>query len=166
MDDTDRQTFGSLLYQLAEVYQRQLSDVQIQGYWMALRDLPLSDVRGGMLAAFRQEEFFPTPAAIRRLAFSGSADRPTPLHPATVPEHQQALSGEVDSTTDKDQAKVNLAKIQAMLDEIGDKVSLAKPDTSAEVAHYAAIGREVMDPTTLNRAYRDALKPKTKRGRR
>lgn len=161
MLDTEKRSFLESLYGMSELYQTTLTETQLRWYWMALRDLPLRDVKAGMAACVREIEFWPKPAEIRRLAYSGSQDRddmPVPDRPSLV--------GAVDATTTKDQAKVNLAKIQNMLYEISCKVALAKPDNSEEVAHYAAIGREVMDPKTLDRAYRDALKPKTKRGRR
>jgi hypothetical protein len=71
------------MIQLGEVYQQQLSDLQLDGYWQALEDLPLAQVRSAMFHAFRTRVFFPKPAEIRSDAWLDD-ERERPSHPKAL----------------------------------------------------------------------------------
>jgi len=65
MTDTDHTTFARALVVLAETLGEPLSELRGEGYWEALRDLPLGAVLAAMHEALRMSRFFPKPADLR-----------------------------------------------------------------------------------------------------
>jgi len=66
--DSEIEAFTLTLLRLGEVFREELSAERIRAYYDALRDLPLADVVASMQVAVRDEEFFPRPATLRKLA--------------------------------------------------------------------------------------------------
>lgn len=58
----------------AKVSQRE-ADARHEMYWLALRDLPVDDLRGAFVELVQTATFLPTPAEVRRAAISKGALR-------------------------------------------------------------------------------------------
>lgn len=76
MTNHDRASFATALNMLAETLGQPLSDLRVEGYFAALRDLDLEDVLHGIERALREETYavLPTPGKIRQLACGTAAD--------------------------------------------------------------------------------------------
>jgi hypothetical protein len=69
MTDADRVPFVQALTMLAETMNEPMSPGRIEGYFVALEDLPIEKVREGIRRAMATcAEFFPKPGKIRELA--------------------------------------------------------------------------------------------------
>src|SRR5262245_13750199 len=65
MKPADRKAFLVELTVLAEVFHEALSDVRLEGYWKALDDLSINEIRSASRHAARTCKFFPKPAELR-----------------------------------------------------------------------------------------------------
>jgi hypothetical protein len=76
LTDRDRPAFAQALAVLAETLGQPMSDLRMEGYFGALRDLDLDDVLHGIERALREETFnvLPTPGKLRTYAKGTSAD--------------------------------------------------------------------------------------------
>ena len=92
MNQTDRAAFAETLGYLAAMYDTPLSPVRIEGYWRALNDLTLDELRAGADRAGRELKFFPKPAELRELAGYGAPDAGTVE--AALLEHLRSLGGD------------------------------------------------------------------------
>lgn len=69
MTEADRVEFVTLLRGLAETLSKTLTGGQIVGYWEALKDLPIADLRIGFGRALKTAgQFLPVPAEIRAMS--------------------------------------------------------------------------------------------------
>lgn len=68
MTDKDKQIFGETLAILFETLGFQLSEAQMAGFWLALRDMPLPAFQKAATRALRELTFTPKPADLLRLA--------------------------------------------------------------------------------------------------
>jgi hypothetical protein len=118
---------------------------------LALVDLPIRDVKAGMFEAFRTCSFFPKPADIRKVAYSGEEYRKT--------QEYKALS----EVSDPDIRKDNLAKIHAILDGIAERRDMSTPANDPEVLLYYEIGKTVIDHAAIEHARQEAIKAVRKR---
>jgi hypothetical protein len=62
----DRATVARMLAALSEVFGEALTETRIEGYLVALADVPTEHLRLGMQQAMRACTFFPKPAELRR----------------------------------------------------------------------------------------------------
>jgi len=62
---TKREKFGVVLQTLAETFNRQITPLMLEGYWMGLQDLPETEIAAAARLALRACRFMPTPADIR-----------------------------------------------------------------------------------------------------
>lgn len=74
MTHDDRARFAAVLTALAETFNEPLSTARLEGYWLALADLPLDAVEAAVQRALREAKFFPKPAELRTLAGVGDPD--------------------------------------------------------------------------------------------
>lgn len=68
MEPVDRPRFAAVLNLLASVYHREVTTLLLDGYWLALDDLPIGSVERGAASAMRECKFMPTPVELRELA--------------------------------------------------------------------------------------------------
>lgn len=68
MKPADAQRFATTLAKVAAAYGRQLDGPAIDGFWLALADLPLEAVEAAALRALVESPRMPTPAELRKLA--------------------------------------------------------------------------------------------------
>jgi hypothetical protein len=69
MTDDDLAAFGQAMTLLAETMNEPMSPARIEGYWLALEDLTLDEVRTAVRQALREQtEYFPKPAKLREYA--------------------------------------------------------------------------------------------------
>lgn len=71
----DRAAFAELIFAVGEIYGEVLSEMRVELYLSALRDLALPDVRAALDAHVRTQKFFPRPAEIREAVTGSSEDR-------------------------------------------------------------------------------------------
>lgn len=123
MTDEDRPAFGQAMTMLAETLNEPMSPGRLEGYFVALRDLPIATVRVGIERALAYcAEFFPKPGKIRELAvprveyvLNGGAntlylpkpdpDRPALEAPVNMGELVTKLLAEVSAAVADRQAK-------------------------------------------------------------
>lgn len=74
MTDTDHPRFVALLAILAETFGETVTPPRLEGYWLALRDLPLEAVEWAVKLALIRSRFFPRPAELRELSGAGGPD--------------------------------------------------------------------------------------------
>ena len=75
MTDDDRPVFAQCLAWLGETFDTTLSDVRIEAYWQALRELPLNLVTRAASDAVRSCLFFPKPVELREFAVGSDEDQ-------------------------------------------------------------------------------------------
>jgi len=63
--DADRPAFAEAIGILAETLGEPFSKLRIEGYWIALNDLPIEAVQTAILCRLKTATFFPKPAEIR-----------------------------------------------------------------------------------------------------
>jgi hypothetical protein len=69
MTDADRPLFGQALTMLAQTLNEPMSPGRVEGYFVALADLPIETVRLGIDRALKTSvEYFPKPGKLRELA--------------------------------------------------------------------------------------------------
>lgn len=73
MNDGHAQEFASALGGLAETFGEPLSAGRIDGYFLALKDLPMEAVLASIARAMRSSRFFPKPAELREF-IEGTGD--------------------------------------------------------------------------------------------
>ena len=74
MDSDNKARFGLQLALLGETFDKDITRTRLQAYWIGLQDLPLDRFEQAVHKAIEQSEFFPTPAALRKLAGYGSGE--------------------------------------------------------------------------------------------
>jgi len=57
--------FLAILASLSEVYHREVSNVESQVQWEALKDIPIPSLQRAAMALIKSSKYFPVPAAIR-----------------------------------------------------------------------------------------------------
>lgn len=67
MTDSDRPKFAEIMALLSETFNESLSDLRVEGYFIALGDLSVQDVKEAALQAMRAVKFFPRPAELREI---------------------------------------------------------------------------------------------------
>jgi hypothetical protein len=73
MTDADRPQLAKILAVFGSTFNEPVDDLKAEGYFAALRDLPLEDVRKAAYTALQTELFFPRPAKLREM-ITGNAD--------------------------------------------------------------------------------------------
>lgn len=68
MTEQDRAAFGRHIAVLAETFGETLTEPRLEGYFLALRDLPLEGIQRAIETALACCKFFPRPAELRELA--------------------------------------------------------------------------------------------------
>ena len=68
MGPNDEREFAKTLTALAATFRQESSAALIQGYWMGLADLNLTDIQKAAAKAIRSSKFMPTPCELRELA--------------------------------------------------------------------------------------------------
>ena len=68
MIESDKRQFAQMLEVMAESFHKEASEAMVNGYWIALQDLPMREVSLGIQDALRTCEYMPRPATIRRLS--------------------------------------------------------------------------------------------------
>lgn len=71
MQQADFRRFHALLTGMAKLYEREIDDVVLDAYWLALRDWPLQEFEAGAAQLMRTAKFMPRPAdftALRKAA--------------------------------------------------------------------------------------------------
>lgn len=70
---TDRKKFVAAISLLATTLNRELDDAAMEGYWLALRELPEEELRTATARALQSCRFMPTPAELLELCGRGGA---------------------------------------------------------------------------------------------
>lgn len=73
MTDAERPYLAKILAVFSSVFNEPVDDLKAEGYFVALKDLPLDAVREAAHAAIKTEKFFPRPARLRELV-TGNPD--------------------------------------------------------------------------------------------
>jgi hypothetical protein len=68
MDPFQRDDFGRVMITLAETLREQVSDIAVEGYFSALRDVALADVAASADRLSRTSQWFPKPSEWRMAA--------------------------------------------------------------------------------------------------
>jgi hypothetical protein len=68
MHAKQRPEFVGIITALAVTFGREASEALLTGYWMALQDLPLDDLKRAAARAIHERTFMPVPAELRELA--------------------------------------------------------------------------------------------------
>lgn len=74
-DPGDRATFLRAITVLVTTMNEPMSEARLEGYWLALQDLPIDTVEHGLAHALRSARFFPKPAEIREALLGTVEDR-------------------------------------------------------------------------------------------
>lgn len=90
--DGDR--FAELIGSMAETYRRDLTAGLVEGYWLALRDLPLAAVERGAEMCLRECQFMPAPVEIRERSGAAGSDQ--------AEQAWEALLGAIRKTAGED----------------------------------------------------------------
>ena len=75
MTNQDRAAFGRMLYALGDTFNEPVTDLRVEAYFDALRDLSIGDVLTAGRLAIREARFFPRPVEIRELIAGKVEDR-------------------------------------------------------------------------------------------
>lgn len=68
MTESDRQAFTDVMQALGATFGRECDEPMLLGYWMALADLPIENVKRATVRAIRECERMPTGKHLRRFA--------------------------------------------------------------------------------------------------
>jgi hypothetical protein len=75
MTEHDRAAFGRMLFALGDTFNEPVSELRVEAYFDALRDLPAGAVLAAGRRAIAESEFFPRPFKLRELAEGSGDDR-------------------------------------------------------------------------------------------
>lgn len=75
MQTADRPRFARLLGAVAEAFRRDVTEALVEGYWLALRDLPIAAVERGAEMCLRECQFMPAPVEIRERSGVAGSDQ-------------------------------------------------------------------------------------------
>lgn len=64
---TKKEAFATMMQMLGETFNRQLSSGMLDGYWMALEDLSIDEIKDAARKAAAECRFMPVPAELRAL---------------------------------------------------------------------------------------------------
>lgn len=67
MDHDNKAAFVNQMHAMAAVFNHNLDDATVTGYWMALRELEFDKVATAMMTAIKTSDYFPRPAVLIRL---------------------------------------------------------------------------------------------------
>lgn len=87
MQPTDLKGFSAMMYTLAQVFQTELNEIQIEAYFRALSEIPIGTLQAGIAYSIKTRRFFPKPSEIRADCYSGEDDQPPRYRHAALPEH-------------------------------------------------------------------------------
>ena len=65
MTNQDRAAFGRMMFALGDTFHEPVTELRVEAYFDALRDLPIADVLVAGRAAIRDARFFPRPIELR-----------------------------------------------------------------------------------------------------
>ena len=68
MNERDRETFVQLMQAMASTFGRDCDEPMLIGYWMALQDLPIENVKRAATRAIRECDWMPPGSKLRNLA--------------------------------------------------------------------------------------------------
>lgn len=74
MTDAERPYLAKILAVFSSVFNEPVDELKAEGYFAALKDLPLDAVRDAAHAAIKTEKFFPRPARLRELVTGSSEE--------------------------------------------------------------------------------------------
>ena len=73
MTERDGTAFGRMMFALGDTFHEPVSELRVEAYFDALRDLPVEDVLAAGRRAIAESRFFPRPVELREM-IAGSAD--------------------------------------------------------------------------------------------
>lgn len=73
MNSLDRADFGRLMFALGDTFNEPVSEIRVEAYFDALRDLPTKDVLAAGRRAIAECRYFPRPVELREMV-AGSED--------------------------------------------------------------------------------------------
>lgn len=150
MHASERTEFCRALSVLGDAFNRALSPVTFESYWRGLEDLPLRDVATSILLAMREEEFFPTIAALRRrctgtapLAVRAEAawtaalravGRSWPDDADPIARRVSALMGGLGNTPTEDHDRIGRSRVKQRFLELYEAVASRDEEEAARSA--------------------------------
>jgi hypothetical protein len=75
MTEHDRTAFGRMLFALGDTFNEPVSELRVEAYFDALRDLPADAVLAAGRRAIAESEFFPRPFKLREFTEGSGDDR-------------------------------------------------------------------------------------------
>lgn len=88
-------SFAAMMAMLSEMFGRQVTDVLVEGYWIALQDLTEDELQTATQRALAECKFMPAPAEIREL--SGRRQKRLAAAEAREFERVRRISARLDS---------------------------------------------------------------------
>lgn len=129
MTHDDESHFAASLGVLAETFGETLTPARLEGYALALRDLPLAEARGAVELALRTCTFFPRPAELRALAGAGAPD--AGLVEALLVAHLREPGGDRRMPADP--------FLRLVVERLGGVRQVAEMPSGVRVGHLRAI---------------------------